>query len=215
MDQSFYLFRPLNFDTSHVFIPWWWSHHHQVFLNALSWMLSFGKNMSTSNFSWARNNRPNYSLHWLKFLLKVSTGFQCDVSCYRLPWAGWCFVVWIFYSKLRCWLPQFVDSLNLVCARVQPNQPDRVFRAGHFSHQCHTFLVKKHVIEYASTFGICRSVNFSSKGAKITQAVLGWPGFCVICNFTKSNEFFVSCYARYFDNCFCCFCIRNWLLAHW
>ena len=182
----------------------------------MSWILSmillhhlhvclFGKCVHIFwNFSWARNTRPNYFLQRLRFLLEVFLGFQCDVSCCRFPWAGWCPVVWIFFRNggvYRCNLP---TVLNFVRARVHTNQLLQIFQAGHMHIKSRTSLRVENVFldgptfaseasKYVSTFGCCWSVNFSTRSAKTCPSC-----FLIACsegtteNFSDSAHFVTS-----------------------
>ena len=76
------------------------------------------------NCSWARNKRPNIYLQWRRFLLKAPLWLSMWAA-QGSPWLSmWCFLLQVALTsltphcldvlpKLRCWLPQFVDSFEL------------------------------------------------------------------------------------------------------
>ena len=152
-------------------------HHRHVFLSALSRRCLSGKAcvLIKKNFSWAQYT--NFLFCMAEFPAQsLSLGFQCNVSCCQLPWAGW--------------RPHCVDVLSkmtvlivAICRHSRTPSPKTNFSRcsvlGTFtsipehhsvSNNAHVFDWSNfpHPSENASTFGL----NLS---AKLTQAVCGRP----------------------------------------
>ena len=145
--------------------------------------------------------RPNYFVKWLRFLLKVSF-WSRDTLCCRFSWAFWCLIVWIFSRNDGVDRRNLSTTLNIVCARVYAFTSMPSIPLCRFLLFDWTKLVCQFLRKLCRAFHNCFWLALFESTARFS-----W----LMCNlhFAVWNEFCVLCYVRSFDNCFCCFFIRN------